>query len=259
MSVDRWGPDAWFIAHPSFIPDPNAYPKEFEMSYEFAEFITGWSLGRIGRTPFHTRNFRIAQRKSCYPKPLMNSLGMLTPDGETVLARAQQYLKQIAAYYESIGVSRSDIPTWEQSDTMDTIVLAGMLETKNIIFLKTLYNHLFPMVEVTLETTHLDYQMPNDIEFEFREYKGTSYMLTGPLREVPHKRLAFELLVKWGLVELESLPKLDIQRGKGRAPVGATLTQQGIKFYRDYLNRYDPMRLKKIERDRAYGEIFKGY
>lgn len=257
MSVDRWGPDAWFIAHPSFNANPNAHPEEFRMSYEFADFITGWALGRIGRTPFHVRNFRIAQRKSCYPLPLMNALGLFTPEGEKVLARAQQFMKQIANYYESIGVARSDVPLWDQVDTMDTIVLAGLFETKNIIFLKTMYNRLYPLKEVNLETTHLDYEMPNDVEFEFTEHNDTTYMLTAPLRAVPHKRIAFELLVKFGLVELESLPKPISQKGKGRAPVGATLTQQGIKFYRDYLNRYDPMRIAKIERDRMFNEIYK--
>jgi len=253
MSVDRWGADAWFIAHPSFEPNPGAYPKDFQMSYEFADFITGWKLGRIGKTKFHRRNFKIAQRKSCFPKPLMNTLGMLTEDGEAVHARAQQYMRQIALYYESIGVARSDIPTWEQADTMDTIVLAGLFEAKNLIFLKTIYNKVHPLTEITLDTTHLDYEMPNDIEFDFREYNDTVYMVTSPLRAVPHKRAAFELLVKWGLVELENLPKLYNQMGKGRSPVGATLSAQGKKFYQDYLNRYDPIRVAKLERDREYG------
>lgn len=257
MSVDRWGPDAWYVAHPSFNADPNAIPDEFRMSYEFADFLTGWALGRIGRTPFHVRNFRIAQRKSCYPRPLMNALGLFTEDGQRVLARAQQYMKQIVAFYESIGVARSDVPTWEQADTMDTIMLAGMFETKNIVFLKTMYNRMYPLKEISLETTHLDYEMPNDVEFEFREHEGTTYMLTSPLRAVPHKRIAFELLVKYGLVDLQALPKPYDQKGKGRAPMGATLTQQGVKFYQDYLNRYDPMRIAKLERERVYNEIFK--
>lgn len=255
MTVDRWGPESWFVAHPAFVPDPGQYPKEFEMSHEFAEFITGWALGRVGKTPFHVRNYNIAQRKSCYPKPLMSSLGILTEEGERVLARAQQYMKQITLYYESIGVGRADIPTWEQSDTMDTIVLAGMIEGKNIIFLKTIYNRLYPSKELNLETAHLDLEMPGDLDFEYREIDGREYMLTSPLRAYPHKRKDFELLVKLGLLELRSLPKLYTQRGKGRAPVGATLTPQGRKFYQDYLERYDPLRIAARKRAQLFRDM----
>lgn len=245
MAVDPWGPDAWFCVHPGFSRNPNDYPPgTHSMSYEFATWLDGWDRGEIGRNEYHSRNFKIAQRKACYPQPLLNDLGVFTDAGKTVLARAQAYMKAIRHYYQSVGVSISDIPTWDKVDEMDKIVVAGLVETKHIVFLRTLYNRQFATL---VDTTHLGQEMPNDIPFEFSQHNGVEYMTTSALRNYPHRRKHFEFMVKLGLIELTSLPKTPKQMGRGRAPVGARLTEQGRKFYQDYQSRYDPQEIKRQE------------
>lgn len=246
MSVQQFGLDAWFITHPGFERNPNDYPPETHyMSYEFATWITGWERGVIGKDAFHTRNFKIARRKSCYPQPLMNELGMFTDAGKTVLARAQSYMAQIRMYYESVGIaSVADIPKWNEVTDMDRIVLAGLIETKHIVFLRALYSRQHTDKSIF---THMGQGMPGELEFEFTEHNGIPYMTTGAMRNFPNRRKHFEYLVKLGLVELHNLPKTILQNGRGKAPIGVLLSEQGRKFFEDYLEQYDPLTVKMRE------------
>lgn len=246
MSVMQFGLDAWFMTHPGFERNPNDYPPETHyMSYEFATWITGWERGVVGNDDYHKRNFKIARRKSCHPQPLMNELGLFTDAGKQVLARAQSYMGQIRAHYESLGIrSVADIPSWDEVTEMDRIILAGLIETKHIVFLRALYSRQFTDKSVY---THMGLTMPNEIEFEFTSYNGKEYMTTSALRNFPNRRKHFEFLVKLGLVELHDLPKSPQQQGRGKNPIGVLLSNQGRKFFEDYLERYDPLTVKQRE------------
>lgn len=244
MSVQQFGLDAWFITHPGFERNPNDYPPDTHyMSYEFATWITGWERGVIGNDAYHSRNFKIARRKACHPEPLMNELGLFTTAGKLVLARAQSYMKQIRSYYESVGVtSVADIPSWNEVTDMDRIIVAGLIETKHIVFLRALYSKQFTDRSVF---THMGQVLPNELEFEFVGYNGKDYMTTGALRNFPNRRKHFEYLVKLGLVELHNLPKTIQQHGRGKNPIGVLLSDQGRKFFENYLELYDPLTIKQ--------------
>lgn len=249
MAIQRFGLDAWFITHPGFERNPNDYPPDTHyMSYEFASWITGWERGVVGNDEFHARNFKIARRKSCYPQPLMNELGLFTQAGEQVLARAQIYMSQIKSYYQGIGIaSVADVPLWDQVDDMDRILVASLIETKHILFLRALYSKQY---EDKSTYTHMGQVLPNDMQFEFTAWNGKDYMTTSALRNHPSRRKSFEFLVKMGLIELHNLPKTVAQHGRGKNPIGVLLTNQGRKFFEDYLERYDPMNIKKQEASR---------
>lgn len=224
------------------------------MSYEFATWITGWERGVVGNNEYHKRNFKIARRKSCYPQPLMNELGMFTNAGQEVLARAQTYMSQVRHYYESIGISSvADIPTWDTVSEMDRILIAGLIETKHIVFLRALYSKQHADKSVF---THFGQSLPNEIEFDFTSYNDTDYMTTSALRNFPNRRKHFEYLVKMGLVELHDLPKTIQQQGRGKNPIGVLLSNQGRKLFEDYLERFDPLTIKQREVTRRMQEDY---
>lgn len=281
MVVLAFGDDAWFIAHPGFSPNPAdidylpapSYPlalydtqakydapskpnPEYFMSYEFATFLYTWDLGDFGPSEFHTRNYRIAQRKSCYPEPLMNGFGVFTKAGERVLQKALAYRKRIIRQYE---IEQTSLARWDQCDKMDRIVLASPMLYRNMVYLKKLYNVTFPPPSVPKQ---FEAQMPDEMEFEFRSYKPPIfpnpsnampetrvYLMTGGMRPFPHRRKDFELLVKLGLVGLDQLPKPPETRGRGRAPIGAFLTDSGKRFFEDFQANYDPQVKKANERN----------
>lgn len=252
MAVDAYGPDAWLITFPGFNRNPNDYEyKPFQMSYEFATFLFRWDQGDYGPSEFHTRNFRIAQRRSCYPTQLMNRLGVFTEEGEKVVAKAKSYLAQIRRHYEALGSGVSSIPTWDQCYQMDQIALALQLESKHITFLKTIYNKMFPEGDVP---TQFGATLPDETNFKFRTHNGKLYMMTNALRDYSERRKDFEVLVKFGLVALDILPKPFETHGRGRAPVGAFLTENGKRFFEDFHVRYDPQVKKQIELHRMMNE-----
>jgi hypothetical protein len=247
MAISKWGPDIYFVTAAGLSENPSDHEKpEHQMSLEFATFLKKWEQGDVGRTEFHMRNFKIATRKGCYPEPLLDQLGIFTEAGLRVLARAKSLLEQVTRYYQSMGLSISAVPTWEDAASMDTILLAGQITHRNLTFLKTLHNHAFPVDFGKF--TMLSMEMPVDIQFQFYKYNGISYLLTGALRNLPHRRKDFELLVKYGLVDLTNLPKPLERKGRGRAPVGATLTVAGVRFFEHFLDLNDPGRVAARQR-----------
>lgn len=243
MSVDSWGNDAWFIVspalnHPDYLNPANTekFP-EFRMSYEFATFLAKWDQGDFGPSDFHTRNFILAQRKSCYPEPLMNRFGVFTTKGEQVLSRAKLYLSGLRRHYEALGQSAADVPQWYEVQRMDQILLLGAVETKHLVYLKTIYAEMFPSSSVM---TQFGAKMPTDVEFQYREWNGKLYMMTQALRDYSQRRKDFELMVRFGFIGLDTLPKPMDTHGRGRAPVGGYLTDAGKKFFEDFQVRNDP-------------------
>lgn len=240
MPVDAYGPDAWMVTHPGFPRNPQEYVtehNEFQLSYQFVTFLKRWEIGDYGPSDFHTRNILIAQRRGCFPEPLLNRLGSFTPAGEKVLARAKSYKIQIDRHYESLGLTASQIPQWEECYKMDTIVVAAVIQTKHIVFLKDLYIHSYPDRGVP---TQFGTKMPTDVTFTFREYAGLTYAMTSALRNYSQRRKDFEVMVKLGLIGLTMLPRPIDARSRGRAPVGAYLTEGGKRFFEDFQARYDP-------------------
>lgn len=246
MPVDAYGPDVWMVTHAGFSRNPADYEYEpFQMSYEFATFLKKWDLGDFGPSEFHSRNFFIARRKGCFPLPLMNGLGVFTEEGQKLLAKARSYIEQICRYYESIGFSRSEVPQWYDSHRMDTIVLGAPIMSRHIAFLKNLYNVTYPE-SPGANPTQFGSIMPGDPAFVHKEFNGKQYMLTGALRPNPRRRQDLEVLLKFGLVGFDLLPKPVEAHGRGRAPVGAFLTEMGRRFFEDFQARYDPQ-VKKME------------
>lgn len=246
MTVQQFGDDAWFITYPSFSLNPDNYLNpDSQMSYEFAIFLTRWNMGDFGPSEFHTRNFYIAQRKSCYSQPLMNQFGVFTAAGLSVLEKAKAYISLCRRYWQSLD---APMPGWHEAHSMDTILLAAPLMLRHVSYLKTLYNHENPETGVP---TQFGARMPNELVYEFRTYNGREHLMTGILRPYPQRRKDFEVMVKYGLIGLEKLPKLPTNNGKGRAPIGAYLSEQGRKFYEDFRIRFDPQVILQAERNRT--------
>lgn len=258
MPVDAYGPDIWLITHPGLSRNPADYglgirdksvekPKTdvYQLSYEFVDFLRKWEMGDYGPSEFHTRNFLTATRKSCFPEPLMNQLGMWTETGEKALARAKSYKQQVDRYYLGTGLQPSQIPQWRDCDKMDTIIVAAVIQAKHVIFLKELYFQENP--EVGPIPTQFGSRMPKDVQFEYRVHEGRTYAMTVALRDYPQRRKDFEFMVRLGLIGLEQLPKPLTLRGRGRAPVGAYLTEPGKLFFEDFQFRYDPEIKRRIE------------
>lgn len=257
MAIYDVGGEAWVILHDSLqsvVTVNDAANSPFaQMSYEFASWITGWDRGVTGRDEHQKRNFAIATRKSCYAGPLMTELGMFTKDGLLVLERAKSYMIALRRHYESFGVTGDDVPSWDNVDDMERIVLAGQITAKQIAMLRNLYVKVNGYDETF--QTKFSLALPTDVDDIYREVDGITYLMTATFRTYTKVRLQFEQLVKYGLLELHILPKLPEHEGRGRAPIGARFTEQGIKFYEDFLNRYDPTRVKTAEFERMRQEM----
>lgn len=258
MPVDAYGSDLWLVTHPALSRNPADYgldvpakselkPKTdvFQLSYEFVDFLRKWDMGDYGPSEFHSRNFLIATRKSCFPEPLLNRLGSWTESGIRALNQANIYKKRIDHYYSGFGLQASEIPQWQDCHNMDTIILVATIQTKHIAFLKDLYMQEHPSTGTI--PTQFGSRMPNDIQFEYRNFEGQTYAMTATLRDYPQRRKDFEFMVRLGLIGLKQLTKTLVSRGRGRAPVGAHLTESGKRFFEDFQTRFDAEVKRQLE------------
>lgn len=250
----------------------------FEFSYEFAYFMNAWGNGHVGDSPYHYRNFFIAQRKSCFNPPLINDLGYLTDNGRLVYNDAKHIMAAIRTYHDSLGQilpnpeELPDDPTdpaWDFFSGLDHVLLYGVLSLRALQYLTLLYTAKHEPHELTgnLNVAQTVRKIPKiagdgqisyalvgknkhgaeiyltehdrDILFEITE-PVKKYMLTGSLHRRPTFRREFETLVRYGFVTLHTLPKKPHQTGRGRGPVGAMISPMGARMFRAYVETFDP-------------------
>lgn len=243
--------------HPAFTQDwvHNHLSGEFEFSYEFCWFLRGWAVGapREVTDPYIVRNFTVATRKGCYRPTLIDLLGHCSERGQKALEEAVAILDTIRDFYHDIQANAPDIRKPEEFEGMDEIVPYGMMKLSSIRMLTQFFT--LTNQDVTKEHAIDIVPIPSDLEFPQYEFvpKGATEpvkcLLIGVLHRMPKTRPNFEKLLQFGLVELVSIPKFDHQKGRGRAPVGAKLTNMGERFYRLYLDKMDPVVSKQREWD----------
>jgi hypothetical protein len=225
---------------------------EFDFSTEFCRFLIGWSVGapRDKTDPYILRNFTIATRKGCYRPVLIDPLGHLTERGQKALEEARAIIEAIRDFYYDIEAHPPQIQKPEEFQGMDEILPYGMMKLESIRMLTQFFN----LSGEPVDPDAVDVvPLPSDLEFPPYEFvpnganEPVKCLLIGVLHSMPKTRPNFEKLLQYGLVELVTVPKFSHQKGRGRAPVGAKLTNMGKRFYQLYLDKMDPRIAKSRE------------
>lgn len=168
-----------FSMHPAFTSQASleGISGKYEFSYEFAYFLNSWGNGKVGSSPFHQRNFQIAQRKGCFSPILINDLGYLTDHGREVFLDAQRIMSQIRTYHANVGeelpnpeflphdpesvfdpqyyqndvegtLVQANIPLdapdspWTFFDHIDKMLVYGALSMRSLQYLTLLFNNM---------------------------------------------------------------------------------------------------------------------
>jgi hypothetical protein len=178
----------------------------------------------------------------------------LTERGQKALEEAVAILDAIRDFYHDIQAYAPDFHKPEEFEGMDEIIPYGMMKLTSIRML-TQFFMLSNSDTIKKEEAIDIVPLPSDLEFPPYEFvpKGATEpvkcLLIGVLHSMPKTRPNFEKLLQYGLVELVSIPKFEHQKGRGRAPVGAKLTDMGKRFYLHYLDKMDPLVSKQREWD----------
>jgi hypothetical protein len=250
MVVMRTDTDLMF-RHPAFPQDwvHNNLSGEFEFSFEFASFLFSWGLNAIETVnPYVAKNSLVATRRGCYNPILIDSIGALTDQGKKAYTEARLSIIAIREFYQECGAPMTNHEDPNTFQGMDEIIIYGAIPLKCTRILNQAYK-----LEHTKKDAVLISDRSWDVKFDVTEIlpkdaqEPKKYLNLNVLRRHPKMRPDFEKLVKYGLIELTNLPKHDHQRGRGRAPVGASVTPLGKRFYDLFLDKLDPMLVKNHE------------
>lgn len=209
---------------------------KYDFSFEMVEFLANLSRGKVDwKSDTAKRCLKVATRKGCYSDPLLNPLGIFTEAGEEAAHDAKIIQGRIVRY---CYVNKFDLPSVDQTQTMDEIVVYGNVTLHGIRLLQSLWD-ILPNDKKLGDGNYIP-PMPYNWQLETIDLDGDMYMLMSSTRNNPYIRKAVDNLVKFGLVDLLNLPKHPVTKGKGRAPVGFCISATGTRFYQNYLETYDP-------------------
>lgn len=230
------------------IPDAN-------YSAEFARFINRTGLGyQPQRTDTDRRCFKIANRKSAYGGVLVSELGYLTPLGQEYYHDIKQIYQQLTLLMHETGEklpNPTDSEVLANTNQMDRLILKGVLSPRSVKYLRIMASLADPP-NVNDPTANQPVLLDEDLFDNVLSYQGDQVLSTGFLRVRPNERIAFEQLVKYGFVDLLSLPKPPEKRNRGRNPIAAKITPIGAKFYALWVQKFDPL----VQQERSWQQEF---
>lgn len=202
----------------------------FDFSYEMVVFLSRLNTGVDWQSDWAKRCLTAASRKSCYKEPILHPMGFAAGEtGERGIQDAKIIYARILAWHRYHGTPP---PPVDQTTTMDEIVAYGNVSLYSLRMLQLLWMQAKPEEYASIPPISYSWNLQTvDVD-------GETFNLMASVRNNIHTRSAVETLVKFGLVELATLPKLPEQRGKGRAPVGFRVSAAGIRFFTDYLNNF---------------------
>lgn len=212
-----------------------------QYSAEFARFIHRTGLGYLPhRTETDRRCFKIANRKSAYGGVLVSELGYLTPLGQEFYADIKRIYQLLTINMQETGEklpNPTDSEVLDKTTQMDRLILKGVLSPRALKYLRIIATLAKDKPEEQSTPMLLD----DDLLDNVITHDGAQVLATAFMRVRPNERLAFEQLVKFGLVDLLTLPKLPEKRNRGRNPIAAKITPVGAKFYALWEQKFDPL------------------
>lgn len=204
----------------------------FDFSYEMVMFLSRLNTGVDWSSQSAKRCLTAAGRKGCYKEPILHPMGFAAgATGERGILDAKIIQARILVWHRYHGTT---LPPVDQTSTMDEIVVYGNLNLYSLRMLQLLW-------EMSPTKPQLNVAVPpvfHNWSLETVDIADETYVLLSSVRSNMHTRSSVETLVKFGLVDLVTLPKLARQNGRGRAPVGFTITDAGIRFFVDYLSNF---------------------
>lgn len=202
----------------------------FDFSYEMVAFLSRLNTGVDWQSDTARRCFKAASRKGCYKEPILHPMGFAAgTTGERAILDAKIIYARLLAWYR---YHQTPLPPVDQTQTMDEIVVYGNISTYSLRMLQLVWTYAKPDEHATVPPVTYSWLLKTvDVD-------GETFALASSIRSNIHARTAVETLIKFGLVELSTLPKLPEQRGKGRAPVGFRITAAGQRFFSDYLSNF---------------------
>lgn len=226
--------------------ESNGLSGRFYFSFEFALFILAFSRGEMDLTSeSHERCLRVLQRRGCYKPIIANALGYLTEDGEILLRDAWKSIDLISRYNQKMGLAPITQSNWESVTQMDEIIIKGSISLPAVKLMLKLYEFI-----PDEQKSHPNLQKyPFDPKMQIVEVNDKPVLLTRSVHSNNDLRIACEQLTKFGIFEQINLIRYPGQRGRGRHPVGARLTEVGLSFVEDFLRKEDPVIRRSIKDD----------
>jgi len=210
------------------------FTGKYEFSYEMMRFLVAYGDGALNANDPQTRKCAsIAERKGCYNPTLTNSFGYMTNEGYEAWQDAQYLQAKLHRWWRQ---NDKDVTNWKPS-RMDEIVPLGTIPGYSVRVLRYLFE-LLPKDEQKAHT-HLEDVKETVYTVPYEVIDGTAYGLMAAVRHNMYARTAVEKLIKFGLVDLVTLPKTN-PLGRGRAPVGFTISENGKLFHVAKLEEFHP-------------------
>lgn len=246
------------IQHPALSQEwvaSNLTLPDAQYSAEFARFINRTGLGYLPhRTDTDRRCFKIANRKSAYGGVLVSELGFLTPLGQEYYSDIKRIYQLLTLNMQETGEklpNPTDSAVLDQTTQMDRLILKGVLSPRAMKYLRIMAGLTKGPINAdvaVLPGNGTPMLLDDDLYENVISYQGEQVLTTAFMRTRPNERMAFEQLVKFGLVDLLSLPKDPEKRNRGRNPIAAKITAIGAKFYALWEQKFDPL----IQQERTW-------
>lgn len=222
---------------------------KYDLSGEMMNFLAGLDRGQVDwKTDTAKRCLKIVSRKGCYLEPLLTPLGFPSPAGEEAILDAKIIQARIMIFHNVHGT--------RPGTDMDEIITFGNIPMYSLRLLQLLWD-LAPAGRKPLDDNGMP-PVPYLWRIETTTVDGENYMLMSSVRQNIHIRRAVDVLVKFGLADLVNLPKPEGNAGKGRAPVGFHISDNGIRFFTKYLEEYDPTTRYRVRMNEPAPEWFGG-
>lgn len=212
------------------------FSREYDLSYEMVLHLARLNSGTVDfKSDTAKRCKKIAVRKGCYKDPLMHEAGFLTDNaGQRALLDAKIIYGRIMAWHRVHG---TNLPSVDETITMDEIIPWGNLSLYSLRMLQLAWelspDERKPKKFVALEPVQFEWDL------DVVEVDQEPYALLASIRDNIHTRRAVEALIKFGLVDLVTLPKAADKKGRGRGRAGFHISAAGIRFFSDYLDNFN--------------------
>lgn len=219
--------------------------RNYPLSLEMIDFLVRYDMGSYTDSEAHRRCFKIGIRKGCYGNRLINDFGFLTETGREALSNAKTLDRRLKHYYER---ARKTWLTPATAKDMDEIVPFGTMPGFALRMMTYLWEAALPEDSDNLDNSDQNLKikktvpMPHNWTISRTAVEGDVYLLMSSIRNNMYARQAADVCLKFGLIDLVPLPKALHSQGRGRAPLGITLSPAGNRFYESYLEAFDPQR-----------------
>src|ERR1051326_7435231 len=226
----------------SDVRGPQRMSGKYDLSYEMMEFLYNYYRGVFPHNETNLRLFDIATRKGCYKPTLISDFGILSDAGKEAIEDAILLRMKILRGHVAAGVRLPEMTDIESMSELDMILPYATISVYCLRVLRHLWDLLNPTEKPSVysfEGTPLT--LPVLWRADFQRVGTTNYLLSGSVRHDAHARKALDTLYKLGLTTLTQMPRNGSEEfGRGRAPIGVSLSKVGIKVAELFLASFDP-------------------